>query len=337
MSILGLYQFTTAFFLAKKSMPHSSSCEPDSARNLLYDVLGLSEESVDKLEGLGILSKHRQDGSGILGPGCWMPRRVDAMAVIVVDALRFDFALEHLPNSVGARLAKERRLETSLQEQKESSLIAANDVNANANANANASHPEVALDMGPEKVLPRGQSQLFQFVADPPTVTMQRLKGLTTGGLPTFADISGSFGGANVDEDSWVQQLHDVPASRRGIATNDNGVVNADYDAKDLSLKAKMAFVGDDTWIDLFPTQFDDSHPFPSFNTRDLDSVDDGCMVHLPRLLQSFGSNSAGLRIQEESGVSADSNRGNSYYFELLVTHFLGVDHVGHTYGSHNE
>jgi hypothetical protein len=118
-------------------MPHSSSCEPDSARNLLYDVLGLSEESVDKLEGLGILSKHRQDGSGILAPGCWMPRRVDAMAVIVVDALRFDFALEHLPNSVGARLAKERRLETSLQEQKESSLIAANDVNANANANAN--------------------------------------------------------------------------------------------------------------------------------------------------------------------------------------------------------
>lgn len=334
MSILGLYQFTTAFFLAKKSMPHSSSCEPNSARNLLYDVLGLSEEHVDKLEGLGVLSKHRQegeDGSGIIAPGCWMPRRVDAMAVIVVDALRFDFALEHLPNSVGARLAKERRLETALQEQKESSLIAAND------ANANASHPDVALDVGPQKVLPRGQSQLFQFVADPPTVTMQRLKGLTTGGLPTFADISGSFGGANVDEDSWVQQLHDVPGSRRGIATKVNGVVNAGYDAKDLPLKAKMAFVGDDTWIDLFPTQFDYSYPFPSFNTRDLDTVDDGCMMHLPRLLQSFGSKSADLSVEAENGVSADSNRGNSSYFELLVTHFLGVDHVGHTYGSHNE
>jgi len=30
---------------------------------------------------------------------------------------------------------------------------------------------------------------------------------LTTGGLPTFADISGSFGGAIVDEDSWLTQL----------------------------------------------------------------------------------------------------------------------------------
>jgi len=52
-------------------------------------------------------------------------------------------------------------------------------------------------------------------VADPPTVTMQRLKGLTTGGLPTFADISGSFGGASIDEDSWVEQLKEVPWDRR--------------------------------------------------------------------------------------------------------------------------
>ena len=55
----------------------------------------------------------------------------------------------------------------------------------------------------------------YQFVADPPTVAMQRLKGLTTGGLPTFVDISGSFGGANVDEDSWVEQLKKVPWNRR--------------------------------------------------------------------------------------------------------------------------
>ena len=34
------------------------------------------------------------------------------------------------------------------------------------------------------------QAQLFQFIADAPTVTMQRLKGLTSGGLPTFLDAS---------------------------------------------------------------------------------------------------------------------------------------------------
>lgn len=31
-------------------------------------------------------------------------------------------------------------------------------------------------------------SRLYRFIADPPTTTMQRLKGLTTGSLPTFVD-----------------------------------------------------------------------------------------------------------------------------------------------------
>lgn len=32
------------------------------------------------------------------------------------------------------------------------------------------------------------QCRLYEFIADPPTTTMQRLKGLTTGSLPTFVD-----------------------------------------------------------------------------------------------------------------------------------------------------
>jgi hypothetical protein len=50
-------------------------------------------------------------------------------------------------------------------------------------------------------------SRLFRFVADAPTVTMQRLKGLTTGGLPTFIDIGSNFQSSAVQEDSWVSQL----------------------------------------------------------------------------------------------------------------------------------
>ena len=327
-------------------MPHTSPCRPDSARNLLR-TLGLSEENVNKLEELGALTKHRNegkdDGDDIIASGCWMARRVDAMAVIVVDALRFDFALEHLPNSVGARLAKERRLEANVALQREKRRVdSEGDISNDGGLALEAGNGMVASqpvdsDITHDQVLPRGQSQLYQFVADPPTVTMQRLKGLTTGGLPTFADISGSFGGANVDEDSWVQQLHDVPISRRGISiaadiNADTAIkINDATDSIDLHRKVKMAFVGDDTWVDLFPTQFDDSHPYPSFNTRDLDSVDDGCLLHLPRLLQSFGSKS--LRMNAEMNNSRD----NLAYIELLVTHFLGVDHVGHTYGSHNE
>jgi phosphatidylinositol glycan class O len=76
--------------------------------------------------------------------------------------------------------------------------------------------------------------------------------------------------------------------------------------------------------VDLFPNQFDDSHPYPSFNTRDLNTVDDGCILHLPRLLKAFGSS------------KNNSAKDSGSYVELLVAHFLGVDHVGHTYGPHN-
>ena len=34
------------------------------------------------------------------------------------------------------------------------------------------------------------QTRLFKFLADAPTTTLQRLKSLTTGGLPTFIDVS---------------------------------------------------------------------------------------------------------------------------------------------------
>ena len=37
-----------------------------------------------------------------------------------------------------------------------------------------------------------------------------------------------------------------------------------------------QVFVGDDTWAKLFPSQFMQSKPFPSFNLHDFDTVDDG-------------------------------------------------------------
>ena len=277
LAMIGLFRFSTAFFLSKRSMPHSSPCHGDSAGRLLKDLLGLTDEEIQKLYLEGLLSAHGstqnislKDAAGPISEsgyseGCWMDRRIDAMVVIVVDALRFDFARDHLPKSVGARLG-------------------------------DSSTPS--------------SSQLFKFIADPPTVTMQRLKGLTTGGLPTFADISGSFGGANIDEDSWVQQLRDVPPIRRGYNVREFGINH----------HPKVGFVGDDTWVDLFPSQFDDSHPFPSFNTRDLDTVDDGCLSHLPRLLGNF-----------DKMITSDD------FFEVVIAHFLGVDHVGHTYGPHGK
>ncbi len=35
-------------------------------------------------------------------------------------------------------------------------------------------------------------------------------------------------------------------------------------------------FMGDDTWMQLVPGAFVDAHPYPSFNVKDLHTVDDG-------------------------------------------------------------
>lgn len=51
-------------------------------------------------------------------------------------------------------------------------------------------------------------SFLFNAYSDPPTATLQRIKALTTGSLPTFIDIGNNFGGSSIAEDSIMKQLH---------------------------------------------------------------------------------------------------------------------------------
>ena len=100
-----------------------------------------------------------------------------------------------------------------------------------------------------------GRGKLFEFMADPPTTTMQRLKGLTTGSLPTFIDASSNFGSSAIDEDNIVDQL----------------VANG----------KRVVFTGDDTWEGLYPGRFERFYPFPSFDVWDLDTVDTGVTKHL--------------------------------------------------------
>eukprot|EP01031_Cornospumella_fuschlensis_P037753 gene37753-45866_t len=92
---------------------------------------------------------------------------------------------------------------------------------------------------------------LYAFVADPPTVTAQRLKALTTGTLPTFLDVGSNMHSAAVAEDNLLDQLVGHYGRERG------GVV-----------------LGDDTWRSLYPTQFSRYKVHPSLDTRDLYTAD---------------------------------------------------------------
>lgn len=93
-------------------------------------------------------------------------------------------------------------------------------------------------------------ARLIKFRADPPTTTLQRLKGLTTGSLPTFIDIGSNFATPEINEDNIIDQM-----VRHNLT---------------------VVFMGDSTWVELFPNRFKRQYPFPSFNIYDLDTVDLG-------------------------------------------------------------
>ena len=67
-------------------------------------------------------------------------------------------------------------------------------------------HNILTLPQELTKKRPR-HSCIFNSYADPPTSTLQRIKGITTGSLPTFVDIGSNFGGSSIVEDSILKQL----------------------------------------------------------------------------------------------------------------------------------
>ena len=74
------------------------------------------------------------------------------------------------------------------------------------------------------------------------------------------------------------------------------------------SLQKNITFMGDDTWESLFPDAFHKSFPFPSFNVMDLHTVDNGVIEHLIPEIKTKD-------------------------WDVLIGHFLGVDHCGHKFG----
>lgn len=111
---------------------------------------------------------------------------------------------------------------------------------------------------------------------------MQRLKGITTGSLPTFIDVGSNFASDELIEDNLLSQI--------------------------TSSGLNVTFMGDDTWMGLFPNSFHRSYPFPSFDVWDINTVDRGVEHHIVSEIKKPD-------------------------WSLLIAHCLGVDHTGHRYG----
>lgn len=63
-------------------------------------------------------------------------------------------------------------------------------------------------------------SFIFNAHADPPTTTLQRIKGLTTGSLPTFIDMGSNFGGSSIAEDSIIKQIEHAGKKVRMVSSH---------------------------------------------------------------------------------------------------------------------
>ncbi|USP80746.1 uncharacterized protein yc1106_08020 [Curvularia clavata] len=177
--------------------------------------------------------------------GCWHPKTFNKAVVIIVDALRYDFTVP-------------------FEAQFEPTNLAAAAANPSEAPPVAPRHFHNAFPVLYETAMSQPQNAfLLPFIADPPTATMQRLKGLTTGTLPTFIDVGSNFAGQAILEDNLVAQLKN--ASKR------------------------VVHLGDDTWHALFTDYFEPNltHAYDSFNVWDLHTVDNGVTEHIFPLLKA--------------------------------------------------
>jgi ethanolaminephosphotransferase len=87
------------------------------------------------------------------------------------------------------------------------------------------------------RLISNGSAIPFTAHAASPTITMPRIKAITTGSIPSFLDVILNFAESDTTstlatQDTWLAQM-----KAKGTG--------------------KMVMYGDDTWIKLFPDSFD--------------------------------------------------------------------------------
>lgn len=132
-----------------------------------------------------------------------------------------------------------------------------------------------------------------------------------------------------ITEDNFLQQIMNYNQQQGKNKKNTLGVKVPENDTLGLKVRGNdilgIKVLGDDTWGSLFPELFDTQYLFDSFNTKDINTVDNGIQKHLfKEYKRSYHSN-----IQCTTPIFNESKCESSDQIELFITHFLGVDHIG--------
>ncbi|CAI7610104.1 unnamed protein product [Penicillium discolor] len=115
-----------------------------------------------------------------------------------------------------------------------------------------------------QSLIRSGAALPFTAYASAPTVTMPRLKAITTGSVPSFLDVILNIAESDTTstlayQDTWLAQLK---------ATG-----------------GRLVMYGDDTWLKLFPGMFDRADGTTSFFVSDFTEVDHNVTRHVPNEL----------------------------------------------------
>ncbi|XP_074558962.1 uncharacterized protein LOC141814907 isoform X3 [Curcuma longa] len=134
-----------------------------------------------------------------------------------------------------------------------------------------------------QSLLSAGKARAYHAKAEPPTVTMPRLKAMVSGAVGGFLDVAFNFNTqALLDDNLLADQF-------KRIGWN-------------------LVMLGDETWIKLFPKLFIRQDGVSSFFVKDTIQVDFNVSRHL------------------DVELAAED-------WNLLILHYLGLDHVGHIGG----
>ncbi|KAJ4367042.1 major facilitator super transporter protein [Neocucurbitaria cava] len=111
-----------------------------------------------------------------------------------------------------------------------------------------------------------GTALPFTAHATSPTITMPRVKAITTGSIPSFVDVILNFAESDTTstlatQDTWLAQIK--------AKQFDNA-------------KGKLVMYGDDTWLKLFPDFFERADGTSSFFVSDFTEVDNNVTRHVP-------------------------------------------------------
>ncbi|KAF4303036.1 Type I phosphodiesterase/nucleotide pyrophosphatase/phosphate transferase [Botryosphaeria dothidea] len=112
-----------------------------------------------------------------------------------------------------------------------------------------------------------GAALPFTAHATSPTITMPRVKAITTGSIPSFLDVILNFAESDITstlayQDTWLAQLK----AKEG---------------------GKLVMYGDDTWLKLFPETFERADGTSSFFVSDFTEVDNNVTRHVPNELRN--------------------------------------------------